>query len=69
MPEARVSVEVEGGVWIQGGHTRGAGYSSDLEKYNAAAALGWIVLRFTPKMLEDDPMTCVRQVQRAIVNR
>ena len=68
MPEARVAVEVEGGVWIQGGHTRGAGYSANLEKYNEAAALGWIVLRFTPQMLDADPATCVKQVQRAIVN-
>jgi len=67
MPEAKVAVEVEGGVWMGGGHTRGAGYSANLEKYNAAAALGWIVFRFTPKMLDDDPLTCARQVHRAVI--
>ncbi|ANN74594.1 hypothetical protein BAU08_05755 [Bordetella bronchialis] len=45
-PELKLAVEIEGGVWTQGGHTRGAGYVKNLEKYNAAAALGWRLFRF-----------------------
>lgn len=51
-PEYKVALEVEGGVFIQGRHTRGAGFMKDMEKYNAAALLGWRLIRITPSMLE-----------------
>lgn len=51
-PEHRVALEVEGGVWTGGRHTRGAGFLKDMEKYNEAARLGWRVLRCTPSTLE-----------------
>lgn len=43
----RLLVEVDGGTWSGGRHTRGAGYESDCEKLNEAALLGWRVLRVT----------------------
>ena len=46
-----VALEVEGGVFMRGRHTRGAGFVADLAKYNAAALAGWIVLRYTPQQL------------------
>lgn len=47
----RVAVEVEGGLWIGGGHSRPSGVKKDMEKYNAAAVLGWRLLRFEPRHL------------------
>lgn len=47
--EQKVALEVEGGVWIGGGHNRGKGFAKDIEKYNAATVLGWRVLRCQPK--------------------
>ena len=44
-------IEIEGAVWTQGKHTRGDGYSGDLEKYNTAAALGFRVFRFTTQQV------------------
>lgn len=44
---AKVAIELEGGIWTQGRHTRGAGYKADCEKYNAAQAAGWTVFRLT----------------------
>jgi very-short-patch-repair endonuclease len=41
----KIAVEIEGGVFTRGRHTRGKGYIEDCVKYNAAAALGWRVLR------------------------
>lgn len=49
--EPRVALEVEGGVWTHGRHTRGSGFVKDMEKYNAAATLGWRVLRVMPDKL------------------
>lgn len=45
----KIAVEIEGGIYVSGRHTRGAGYEKDMEKYNAATLLGWRVLRYTPK--------------------
>lgn len=58
----RIAVELEGGVWSKGRHVRPAGYEADAAKYNAATCEGWRVLRFTAKMLDDDPAACVAMV-------
>lgn len=50
-PDQRVGLEVDGGVWVGGRHTRGAGWLKDAEKLNAAAVLGWRMLRCTPQQL------------------
>lgn len=46
-----ILVEVEGGTWSGGRHTRGKGYEQDCEKYSWAAANGWIVLRYTTQQV------------------
>jgi very-short-patch-repair endonuclease len=50
-PAQKVALEVEGGIWTNGRHTRGAGYLRDMEKYNRATVLGWRVLRVPPSDL------------------
>lgn len=44
-PQRRVALEVEGGIWTRGRHSRGGGMKADAEKYNEAALLGWTVIR------------------------
>ena len=44
-PDKKLALEIEGGIWIQGAHTRGKHFLSDCEKYNTATLLGWRVLR------------------------
>ena len=51
--DQRVAVEVDGGSWIGGRHTRGAGFEGDLEKFNAAAELGWSIYRFTTRQVKN----------------
>jgi hypothetical protein len=48
-----LAIEVEGGTWARGRHTRGKGFEQDCIKYNAAALLNWRVLRFTGDMVRD----------------
>ncbi len=62
----KVALEVEGGIFSCGRHTRGSGFVKDMEKYNAAAMLGWTVLRCTPKTL--CTMDTVRMIQATINN-
>lgn len=50
-PTQMVAVEVEGGAWTRGRHTRGAGFIADMEKYNEAAIRDWCVIRVTPSQL------------------
>lgn len=45
-PEKRLLVEIQGGIWTNGGHSRGAGMKRDHEKANMAAALGYRVMYF-----------------------
>lgn len=50
-PEQGLLIELEGG--IRGGrHTRPLGFTRDAAKYNALAALGWVVLRYTTHYFE-----------------
>lgn len=51
VPEYRIALEVEGGVWTSGRHTRPQGFLGDIEKYNTATLMGWRVFRTTPTEL------------------
>jgi hypothetical protein len=50
-PEHLIALEVEGGVFTGGRHTRGIGFVRDMEKYNTAGMAGWRVFRIQPKEL------------------
>lgn len=43
LPARKLAIEINGGVWMSGRHTRARGYLADREKINAATALGWRV--------------------------
>ena len=48
IPEHKIALEVEGGVWTRGRHTSPKGFLNDIEKYNTATLMGWRVFRTTP---------------------
>lgn len=61
-PNAKLALEVEGGVFVAGRHSRGVGMLADMEKYNAATLAGWRVFRVTPKQVADgSALTLIEQ--------
>ncbi|NIE95629.1 DUF559 domain-containing protein [Acinetobacter sp. Tr-809] len=60
----KILIEVEGGIWSQGRHTRGTGYIGDMEKYNAAAILGFQVLRFSTQQVKSG--LAVQQIEQLV---
>lgn len=65
-PEQRVAVEVQGGVWANGAHSRGSGVQRDCVKLSMAAAVGWRVLPVTREMIESgQAVTLIKQALEA----
>ncbi len=48
LPLHRVLIEIDGGLFINGGHSRGAARMHDMAKDRAATLLGWRTLRYAP---------------------
>ena len=63
-PRYNVAVEVEGGIYSAGRHTRGKGFERDCEKTNAAVVQGWRVLRVTAKHIKSG--TAINQIEQAL---
>lgn len=63
--EQKLAVEIEGGIWTGGRHTRGGGFSGDCEKYNEAVLNGWKILRFHSGMIDNGDGW--QMVKRALV--
>ncbi len=59
-----ILIEVEGGIWSNGRHTRGKGYLGDMEKYNSAQILGYQVLRFSTEQVKSG--LAVRQIEKMV---
>ncbi len=63
-PAHLVAVEIQGGLWVNGAHSRGSGVERDCVKLSIAAALGWRVLPVSKAMIEDG--TAVRLIAQAL---
>ena len=59
-----VALEVEGGHWVNGRHSRGSGFQADCIKYSTAAVMGWRVLRFTTDQVKSG--MALQMLQQAI---
>jgi very-short-patch-repair endonuclease len=60
----RILVEVEGGIWSGGRHTRGKGYIGDMEKYNFAVMMGYQVIRFSTEQVKSG--LAVQQIEKMV---
>lgn len=65
----KVAIELQGGTFMGGRHTRGRGYENDCKKTLAAAADGWLVLPITYTMLEENLMDTLATVERILESR
>lgn len=52
-PDQKIGFEIEGGIWRPhgGAHSHPQNIERDIEKSNAAALMGWRIIRITGKML------------------
>lgn len=53
IPQAMIAIELEGGIFSRGRHTRGKGYANDAKKYNLAVRHGWKLFRYTTADFKD----------------
>lgn len=60
----KILIEVEGGIWSGGRHTRGKGYIGDMEKYNSAAMMGFTVLRFDTQQVKSG--LAIKQIENLV---
>ena len=44
-PGEKIALEIHGGIWQSGRHSRGKGQLADWEKMNMGQLMGWIVLQ------------------------
>ena len=56
-------VEIEGGIWSKGRHTRGKGYYNDILKYNSIIIAGYPLLRFPADIVKENPVTVVSLIK------
>ena len=48
----KLAIEIEGGAFTRGRHTRPMGFIKDMEKYNALTMAGWALLRYLPNKID-----------------
>lgn len=46
LPNKKIAIEIDGGLWVSGRHNRASGYIKDMEKFNSASILGWRILKY-----------------------
>ena len=51
---SKIAIEINGGNWIHGRHTRASNLSNEYEKLNLAALNGWRVFVLSPEMINED---------------
>lgn len=65
-PVQLIAIEIQGGTWSpkKMGHSSGSGIQADMEKHNAAALQGWLLLCYSDHGIGDGSM--VDDVRRAL---
>lgn len=88
IPKYKIAIEIDGGSFkkrkyndkrtgeqittIGGRHNSAKGFLADVEKFNKAASMGWLVLKFTPQeILKQSTIDIIREtiIQKKNDNR
>lgn len=65
-PDYRIGLEVQGGIWTRGRHSRGPGQKTDMEKNNLGILNGWRVFQCVPGKEAQAIVKCVKPAMQAI---
>jgi len=65
-PPEQVLIEVQGGSWIGGRHTRGKGYADDCRRLHRAQMLGWHMIFVTGDMIQSGE--ALQMIEEALRN-
>ena len=65
-PQAKVIIEIQGGIWQKSGHSSGKGITRDAEKLNLATTEGWAVFFLPAPLINEEQL---QAIARTIKNR
>ena len=68
LPDHRILVEIQGGTYNGGRHTRGYGYDADCEKSRLAQFDNWDVIAYTGRQITKENIERLIEYARAKVN-
>ena len=60
-PQAKVIIEIQGGIWQKSGHSSGKGITRDAEKLNLATAEGWAVFFLPESLIAEEQLQAIAQ--------
>lgn len=60
-PQAKVIIEIQGGIWQKSGHSSGKGITRDAEKLNLATAEGWAVFFLPESLITEEQLQAIAQ--------
>lgn len=63
-PVVKLAIEIDGGLFVDGGHSRGRARIKDMERDIAANLLGWLVVRMPPEWIK--PGTALAHIEQLI---
>ncbi|WP_313515145.1 hypothetical protein [Sphingobacterium sp.] len=68
IPEYKVAIEVDGGIWMKGnsGHSSGKGIKRDMDKGNLVQLHGWKIIRIEPHELVSDKV--LESIKTLLIN-
>ena len=66
--QSKTGLEIDGGEFSGGSHSRGVGMANDYEKRNSATEMGWAIFQITGAMTRKDPLGWARRV-KAVIDR
>jgi len=70
IPELRLLIEKEGGIFTGKAHGSITGILRDIEKYNLATILGYRILRYQPKdLISYKTIKDIKELQTNLVNK